>query len=311
MRDTPPIIHRLQKKRAQNFQEGTVLSYTVLAHPPKTFKGQRTIGLIELEDGTRVLAPLLTRHPAIGMHVHPRMRLSYVTNEKLRVYEVAYESPVDVPASVPEGSAILTRGFPGYILALTGPSGVGKSTVSLLLLQTFSEYIAQVPILTTRAPKESDEDEYVYVSKAEFDALHAEGKLAAATQIPSLTEDRWYGYRTSDIEAIWSAGKLPVVITEMHLLEQVANHYGRRSILSFGLLPPGNSKRKMLSALLHRLRQRGRDTEEAMQERLKNAEADLAFFHKRRDLFDHLLVNEDLESLMDVFRKNVPGLSEA
>jgi len=108
--------------------------------------------LIELEDGKKVLAPLLAERPFIGQRVHARMRLSHVTEEKLRVYEVSYEALSEVPA-------IMEKTFPGYILALTGPSGVGKTTVSRLLVQMFSDVAVNVPIVTTRKEKPGDEGE--------------------------------------------------------------------------------------------------------------------------------------------------------
>lgn len=284
-------------------QPGAVLSFTKLMHPPAKFgRKPRLIGLIELDDGSKILAPLLSV-PAIGQRVHPRMRLSHVTDEALRVYEVAYEALTGVPAPM--------RVFPGYILALTGPSGVGKTTVRTLFTQMFLDYTANVPILTTRTAKPGDEGEYVYTDPHDFERLRRAGKIVATTHIPSETERRQYGYRAEDIEAIWRQGKLPVVITEMHLLQGLSAHYGRRSILSFGLLPPGKSKRVMLSQLLHRLRKRGRETEEHIRDRLKNAEKDLAFFTERRDLFDHLLVNEDLPSVIASMKEKVPGLSGA
>jgi guanylate kinase len=128
----------------------------------------------------------------------------------------------------------------------------------------------------------------------EFAWLRAQGALAASVDLPSRSEIRCYGYREADIRAIWAEHKIPLVITEMHLLQGLAGHFGRRSILSFGLLPPGRSKRMMLSHLLFRLRARGRETEEQIQDRLKNAEEDLAFFRARRDLFNELLVNDHL-----------------
>ena len=55
----------------------------------------------------------------------------------------------------------------------------------------------------------------------------------------------------------------------------------------------------MLSSLLHRLRDRGRDTEQQIKDRLKNAEADLQFFDDRKELFDHLIVNDKLETVIE------------
>jgi guanylate kinase len=201
--------------------------------------------------------------------------------------------------------------FPGYILALTGPSGVGKSTISRMLTRVCSEYAENVAIITTRAPKRGDDGEYIYVAPEEFEHMKRTGAIVAATRIPSSSEDRQYGYRGKDIEVVWSKGKVPVVITEMHLLESLARYYGRRSILSFGLLPPGKSKRAKLSQLLHRLRTRGRETEAHIRDRLKNAEHDLTLFTEREDLFDHVLVNEDLSALVASLEKKVSVLLAA
>lgn len=304
MLPTPSITARAGAKRSKKMQSGIIVSWTVLHHSPAGFgHGPRAIGLVRLDDGSQVLAPLLMPQPSIGMQVIPRMRLSAVTKEKLRIYDVAYEKAIPVQNIQEEAE------FPGYILALTGPSGVGKTTVSKMLLSMFEEYVLSVPIVTTRERRKGDDGEYQHVSKRVFTDLHKNGELVAWTHIPSSGEDRWYGYRGADIQAIWEKGKLPIVITEMHLLQGLANHFGRRSILSCGLLPPGNSTRKKLSTLLHRLRERGRETEQHIKARLKNAKEDLEFFSKRKDLFDHLLVNDDIDVVIDTLRKRVPGLA--
>jgi len=302
MTHTSPVLHRAAKRLQRKLQDGVVLTSTTLMHPPAEFGPQpRHIGLVQLDDGSKVLAGL-SAPLEIGTRVHPRMRLAAVNDEGLRRYDVAYEPIALKPAEAP---------FPGYILALTGPSGVGKSTVSNLLVNMVSSYAEKVPILTTRERRKGDDGEYRYVSKKVFTDLVQKGELVAMTHIPSETEERWYGYRASDIEKIWKRGKIPVVVTEMHLLVGLANRYGRRSILSFGLLPPGRSKRTRLSHLLRRLRHRGRETEDAIRDRLKNAEKDLDFFRQRSDLFDRILVNEDLDTVLKKLTKHVEGLSEA
>lgn len=193
---------------------------------------------------------------------------------------------------------IASKKFPGYILALTGPSGVGKSTLRRLLVQTAGDYIEEVKMVTTRSPRQDDDGEYLYSSNEKFERMKQDEIIVAFTEIPSSNENRQYGYRGKDIEAVWDRGKIPVVITEMRLLESLARQYGRDSILSFGLLPPGTSKRAKLSELLHRLRGRGRDTEAHIRDRLKNAESDIRLLKDRKDLFDHIVVNENLQSLM-------------
>ena len=204
---------------------------------------------------------------------------------------------------------IASEKFPGYILALTGPSGVGKSTIRGMLAGVGSEYIENIAIITTRNPKQGDDGEYVYVTEKEFEQMKREGVLVATAQIPFSAENRQYGYRGTDIEAAWKRGRIPSVVTELHLLECLARYYGRRSILSFGLLPPGNSKRVRLSQLLYRLRGRGRDTEQHIRDRLKNAEQDMALFTERKDLFDYVVVNEDLTSLVTSMKKKVLAVS--
>ena len=66
----------------------------------------------------------------------------------------------------------------------------------------------------------------------------------------------------------------------------------------------------MLSQLLHRLRKRGRDSEASIRDRLRNAEQDLIFFDRRKDLFDHLIVNEDLDHVVGILKRCVRKLDK-
>jgi guanylate kinase len=192
-----------------------------------------------------------------------------------------------------------------YVLAVSGPSGVGKTTIARSLLSLFSSYAEQVPIITTREARKSDTEPYIHVTKEQFDAMRKSGEIVSSTHMPSKTEVRYYGYRRRDIDAIWKRGKLPIVVTEIHLLKGLVESLGRRAVLSCGLLPPGKSKRTMLSALLHRLRIRGSHTEEQIQERLKVAEADLKAFDDHKHLFDHMLVNDEVQVCAETIRELV------
>ncbi|MDA1208589.1 MAG: OB-fold domain-containing protein [bacterium] len=301
---SPAFTSRYQKEVHRKMQKGNIVSFTTVAHPAEGFgSAPLTIGLLELEDGTRAMGQLIhstSQDLQIGLQVCPRMRLTRTTAQGLRIYDVGYEVLVGKPV---EQETL--KEFPGYILALTGPSGVGKSTISRSLVTMFSDYVTASPIVTTREPKDGDDGEYTYVTEEAFIKMRKDEEIIAATQIPSKDEKRWYGYRATDLEAIWKNESIPVVITEQNLLQELSNHYSRRSILSCGLLPPGKSKRAMLSQLLSRLRTRGRDNEQSIADRMRNAEEDLDFFTNRSELFDHFLVNEDLETVIETIKGHV------
>lgn len=282
---------------------GKVISFTTIRHPPEGFGYEPyTVVLVEFPSGKRTMAQL-TRDSApavIGATVAPRMRKIRTMENGLIVNDMKYE----VVAGVTEPLFTMKA----YVLAVSGPSGVGKTTIARSLLSLFAPVAEQVPIYTTRRAKKSDTEPYVHVSKEQFDRMVEKGEIISWTHMPSATEMRYYGYARTDIEAVWRKGKLPIVVTEIHLLQGLVKSLGRRSVLSCGLLPPGRSKRMMLSSLLHRLRTRGRDTEEQIVERLKVAEADLKAFDDHKHLFDHMLVNDELQVCVESIRDLVvPG----
>lgn len=299
--DRIPALHRHVKNLgSQPASAGTILSFTTVRHPPAGFGTEPyTVALIRHDDGSKRMAQLTRESapPAIGARVVPRMRRIRTMSNGLHVNDFKY----DVVTSKEEPLFTMTS----YVLAVSGPSGVGKTTIARSLMSLFSSYAEQVPIITTRAARKNETEPYIHVSKQEFDRLVASGEIISHTHMPSKTELRYYGYRRKDIEAIWKHGKLPIVVTELHLLKGLVDSLGRRAVLSCGLLPPGKSKRTMLSALLHRLRIRGSHTEEQIQERLKVAEADLKAFSDHKHLFDHLVVNDEVNVCAQAIRELV------
>lgn len=278
-------------------QAGTILSFTTVRHPPAGFGTEPyTVALIRLQNGTKVLAQI-TRNsvlPVIGSTVVPHMRKIRTMQNGLFVNDLKYE----VLVRKTEPMFTVTS----YVLAVSGPSGVGKTTIAKALLSLFATYAEQVPIITTRKAKRGDMEPYIHIDEKAFTSMIEKGDIISHTSMPSASETRKYGYRLKDIEAIWKKGKLPIVVTEIHLLSGLVQTLGRRAVLSCGLLPPGHSRRAMLSALLHRLRTRGRDSETQIEERLKVAEADLNAFKDHAHLFDHLLINDRLETCIESIR---------
>jgi guanylate kinase len=240
----------------------------------------------------------LTRDSApavIGAKVIPTMRRIRTMENGLHVNDLKYRVLAAKPAPL-----ITVR---AYVLALSGPAGVGKTTITRSLLSLFSGVTEQVPAYTTRKARKGEAELTVYVSEKEFEEMVEKKEIIAHSVLRERDNCR-VGYRKKDIDAVWKRHKLPLVTADVHLLEGLAKSIGRESILSCGLLPPGNSHRRRLSALLHRLRSYGH-SEAQIEERLKTADADLKAFDAYGHLFDHILVNDQLETCVESIRELV------
>ena len=298
--DHIPALHRRTKElEKERLLPGKILSFTTIRHPPNGF-GQEpyTVALIERIDGSRVLAQLTRegKPHAIGAEVIPHLRRIRSMQNGLHVNDLKYEvvKTADIPLFTVHA----------YVLALTGPCGVGKTTITRSLLSLFSSVAAQVPVYTTRKSKRTDIDPYITVTEEKFETMVKHGEIIAHTVLRDRDDYR-AGYRKEDIQAIWKQAKLPIVTTDLRLLEGLSKALGRETILSCGLLPPGTSRRRMLSTLLHRLRSRGQHTEKQIEAQLKVAEADLQAYSDHKHLFDHLLVNDQLETCVESIKELV------
>jgi guanylate kinase len=91
----------------------------------------------------------------------------------------------------------------GKIFIITGPSGVGKTTVAYELLKE-RPTLKKVITCTTRAmrPGETNGVDYHFITKEEMELLRHDGKLFEYARV----YDREYGSRTADVEALQEQG---------------------------------------------------------------------------------------------------------
>jgi guanylate kinase len=175
----------------------------------------------------------------------------------------------------------------GALFVVTGPSGVGKSTLIRAARQVVPDLDFSVSA-TTRAPRpgESDGVDYHFLDAARFDALVAEGAFLEHAGV----YDRRYGTLRAPVEAALSAGRSIVLDIDVAGHRQV-----RRSGLSathIMLLPPS------LPALEARLRARGTEDDATIARRMAQVQGQLADVAD----YDYVVVNDHLQTAHQVFQ---------
>jgi guanylate kinase len=169
----------------------------------------------------------------------------------------------------------------GKVFVITGPSGVGKGTLIERLLERIPELELSISA-TTREPRPGEVDgrDYHFLSPEEFRRrLEAGDFLEHASY-----SGNHYGTLRSEVEARVERCHSVVLEIEVQGARQVRDALGDGAVLIF-IAPPDEA------VLRGRLETRGTDSEEAIKQRLRTAEVELA----ARSEFPLEVVNDDLQ----------------
>jgi guanylate kinase len=170
------------------------------------------------------------------------------------------------------------------VFVITGPSGVGKGTLIRELLSRVPDLELSVSA-TTRAPREGEVDgrDYHFLTLEQFDQRKEENDFL---EFATYSGNR-YGTLRSEVERCLENGRSVVLEIEVQGAQQV-RATDLASVQIF-IAPPDPA------VLRERLIGRGTDSTEAIDERLKVAEQELA----AQDDFDHQIVNDDVSRAAD------------
>lgn len=173
--------------------------------------------------------------------------------------------------------------MPGRLLVLSGPGGVGKSTI-VSELKKHPEFFFSVSA-TTRLPRpgERDGEAYHFVSNEKFDQMVESGEFLEWAHFAGSR----YGTPSAPVEAALSSGKHVLLEIEIDGARQVRRT--RPDSLLIFLKPPS------FEDLEGRIRGRNTDSEERIQARLRLAREEMAAAEE----FDHVVVNHRVEEVVE------------
>ena len=168
-----------------------------------------------------------------------------------------------------------------FPIVVTGPSGVGKTTIARRVLEEDPGTTYSVSV-TTRPPRHNEQNRahYEFVSDELFDELVETEELAEW----AVVHDFRYGTRKRVIEEVTAAGKNVLMDVDVQGGMSIKKLYPE-SVLIF-ILPPS---REVLET---RLRDRATDDADVIETRLRNAIGELDW----ADRYDYRVVNDGLDA---------------
>jgi guanylate kinase len=175
----------------------------------------------------------------------------------------------------------------GLLLVVSGPSGVGKTTIVHEVIRRLGGEFSVSATTRARTERERDGVDYHFVDQATFQKWIDAGRFLEYAQVFGRS---WYGTLQDQVEQALCEGKLIVLDIDVQGARSVKQRMP--GAFTVFVLPPDEA------TLLKRLHARGREDEAAIERRFAEAKTEIDFA-RTSGVYDAFVVNDDLELAID------------
>ena len=178
-------------------------------------------------------------------------------------------------------------------MIVSGPSGVGKSTICKEVVKRLKNVYLSVSVTTRpKAESEIDGEDYWYICKEEFQKRINKGLLLEYAEVFS----NLYGTPKEKVDEALQAGKTVILEIDVQGAKQVKVKCPD-AVMIFILAPTQRE-------LAERLKNRGREKADAAEERLNEADDEIAAAWQH---YKHMVINDSLEQAINEVIQIIQG----